>query len=73
MRVMEHGGIGPRLPLNVEDAADLLRTSRSTIYTLMRSGDLASIRMGKSRRIRRADLESFVRTPSDAPSKEISS
>jgi excisionase family DNA binding protein len=43
-----------------EDAAEVLRFGRSTVYELMAEGALKYIKRGRSRRIRRSDLEAYV-------------
>ncbi|MFE2441576.1 helix-turn-helix domain-containing protein [Streptomyces sp. NPDC059426] len=43
-----------------EEAAEALRIGRSTIYELMADGTLKYVMRGGSRRIRVADLETFV-------------
>lgn len=51
----------PRLLYPPEDAAQMLGVSRSTVYELMAAGKLASVRIGRARRIRHDDLVRFVR------------
>ena len=49
--------------LTVKEAAAFLRLSRSTIYNLMDSGELQSVKLGKSRRIpRRCVIELAARS-----------
>lgn len=43
-----------------EEAAALLRVGRTTIYALMKVGDLRSIHIGRSCRLSRAELERYV-------------
>ncbi|MFD9789652.1 helix-turn-helix domain-containing protein [Streptomyces sp. NPDC059070] len=43
-----------------EEAADVLRYGRSTVYELMAAGVLKYVKRGRSRRIRRSDLEAYV-------------
>ena len=43
-----------------EEAATVLRFGRSTVYELMAEGALKYVKRGRSRRIRRSDLEAFV-------------
>ncbi|MCX4610709.1 helix-turn-helix domain-containing protein [Streptomyces mirabilis] len=43
-----------------EDAAEVLRFGRSTVYELMAEGALKYVKRGRSRRIRRSDLEAYV-------------
>jgi excisionase family DNA binding protein len=49
-----------RLLVTVDEAADALCVSRATIYKMLDDGRLPSLRLGRSRRIRRGDLEDFV-------------
>jgi excisionase family DNA binding protein len=49
-----------KLLLKVEDAAQLLSLSRKTLYDLMRRGDLASLKIGGSRRIPITALHAFI-------------
>jgi excisionase family DNA binding protein len=44
----------------VEQAADLLHVGRDKIYYLLRTGQLRSIKIGKSRRITEEHLAVFV-------------
>ena len=50
----------PRLLLRPEDAADMLSLSRTTVYGLLRSGALRSVKVGGLRRIPVDALEEFV-------------
>ncbi|MFC7309453.1 helix-turn-helix domain-containing protein [Streptomyces monticola] len=43
-----------------KEAAAVLRFGRSTVYELMAAGALKYIKRGRSRRIKRCDLEAFV-------------
>jgi len=43
-----------------KEAAVVLRFGRSTVYELMAEGALKYVKRGRSRRIRRSDLEAFV-------------
>ncbi|MEV6757355.1 MULTISPECIES: helix-turn-helix domain-containing protein [Streptomyces] len=49
-----------RLLYKPEEAATALSLGRSTVYELMAEGALKYIKLGRTRRIRRADLEAFV-------------
>ncbi|WP_432175037.1 helix-turn-helix domain-containing protein [Streptomyces sp. Tue6028] len=49
-----------RLLYKPEEAAKALSLGRSTIYVLMAEGALKYIKLGRTRRIRRSDLEAFV-------------
>lgn len=56
-------GTGPEalaLLVRPEEAASLLRVSRSKIYELIRIGALKSLKIGGSRRITREALQEFV-------------
>jgi excisionase family DNA binding protein len=46
--------------LNAQDVAAALKMGLSTVYLLMERGELASIRIGRSVRIRPEDLEKFI-------------
>jgi len=46
--------------LKVPDVVACLGISRAKVYELMASGELPSVRVGGSRRIRACDLERFV-------------
>jgi excisionase family DNA binding protein len=50
----------PRLLLTPEEAADCLSIGRTTVYALMASKQLPSIRIGRSRRIPLKELRVFV-------------
>ena len=53
--------VGPRMLLSVTDVAGELGCGRDTVYALLATGALPSVRLGgRLRRIRRCDLESFV-------------
>ncbi|MEV7346989.1 helix-turn-helix domain-containing protein [Streptomyces sp. NPDC093544] len=43
-----------------KEAASVLRFGRSTVYELMAEGALTYVKRGRSRRIRRSDLEAYV-------------
>ncbi|MER5300173.1 helix-turn-helix domain-containing protein [Streptomyces lasiicapitis] len=49
-----------RLLYTPEEAAESLAIGRSTLYELMAAGVLNYIKLGRCRRIRRADLEAYV-------------
>ena len=49
-----------QLLLSVEEAADLLGVSRSTMYDLMRTRAVASVRIGRCRRISLEALRAYV-------------
>ena len=43
-----------------QEIADMLRVSKSAVYRLTSSGDLASYRIGRSVRITAADLSDYL-------------
>jgi excisionase family DNA binding protein len=56
--------------LTPEEAAEVLSVGRTTIYALMKAGDLHGIHIGRSCRLSRAELERYVRhmqAPEPAP------
>ena len=55
------------LLLTPEEAAELLRVGRTTIYALMKAGDLRPVHIGRSCRISRAELERYVRMLQNPP------
>ena len=46
--------------LKVAEVARLLNISESHAYRLIHSGDLPSVRMGRSLRVKPADLEEYI-------------
>lgn len=46
--------------LTAEEAAAELRIARRRVFELIKSGELESVKIGKSRRIRRDDLAKYV-------------
>ena len=48
------------LLLTPEQAARLLRIGRTTVYALMKAGDLRPVHIGRSCRLARAELERYV-------------
>ena len=55
------------LLLTPEDAAKVLRIGRTTVYALMKAGDLRPVHIGRSCRLARAELERYVRMLQDPP------
>ena len=49
------------LLLTPEEAAEVLRVGRTTIYALMKVGELRPVHIGRSCRLSRAELERYVR------------
>ena len=52
------------LVLRVEDLMPILQIGRSTAYTLVRSGQIHSVRVGRSYRIPRAAVLNYLRKTS---------
>lgn len=46
--------------LTAEETARELRIARRRVFEMIRDGDLPSVKIGKSRRIRRSDLSDYV-------------
>jgi excisionase family DNA binding protein len=46
--------------LTINEASRVLRVERSTIYRLLRTGDLQAVRVGKRRRFRPEDLDAYL-------------
>jgi excisionase family DNA binding protein len=46
--------------LTVTDVAKLLKCSRTVAYELVMSGQIASFKIGKLRRVRRSDVDTWL-------------
>ncbi len=46
--------------LTVGEVASVMRVSNMTVYRLIKSGQLAAIRVGKNYRIRRGDVDRYL-------------
>jgi excisionase family DNA binding protein len=60
------------LLLTPEEAAKILRLGRTTVFALMKAGELRPVHIGRSCRLSRAELERYVsrlQTPSPPLSK----
>ena len=51
--------VGDRL-LTVGEVADAMRVSNMTIYRLIKSGQLPTIRVGKNYRVRESDMNQYL-------------
>lgn len=51
---------GERALLDIPTVAHRLSIGRSLVYELIRRGELPSVRVNSSRRVRAADLEAYV-------------
>ena len=67
---MQRFAVNDRLLLRPEEAAELTGLGRTTIYELMRSGELRSINVGRARRIPRVELERWVSERMEAADDE---
>lgn len=56
----EDGNEPQRLLLTVEEAAQMLGVGRTTLFGLLQSGQLASVRIGAARRVSVQAIEEFV-------------
>lgn len=50
-----------QLLLTVEEAAEVLRVGRTTIFQLIRTGELATVQIGRLRRVSLESLRQFTR------------
>lgn len=50
----------PKMLYSIAEAAALLSLSRAHLYRLLERGELTSIRIGRSRRVSRSELEAYV-------------
>ena len=46
--------------LTVQEVAELMRVSSMTVYRLIKAGELASVRVGKSYRVREDDVDRYL-------------
>ena len=46
--------------LTVAEVAQLMRVSTMTVYRLIKAGELPSVRVGKSHRIREVDVDAYL-------------
>ena len=60
--------INGSLLLKVSEAAAALRISRSSLYRLFESGELAWVQIGASRRVNSAEIHRFIATHTEAAS-----
>ncbi|SNS09957.1 DNA binding domain-containing protein, excisionase family [Geodermatophilus pulveris] len=58
---------GDPLLLTPEEAAAVLRLGRTTVYALMKAGELHAVHIGRSCRLSRAELERYVQHLQAAP------
>lgn len=46
--------------LKVREVAVLIGLGRTTTYGLIMSGEIASVRIGRSRRVRKSDVDTYI-------------
>jgi excisionase family DNA binding protein len=56
--------------LTATEVAKRLRISKPTLYDLLRSGQLASLKIGRARRIPASAVDAFIRARLDAESSD---
>lgn len=54
--------------LTAAEVADQLRVSTMTVYRLIKSGELAAVRVGRNYRVRRNDLDDYLESQIVDPS-----
>jgi excisionase family DNA binding protein len=57
---------GPPAAYTIEQVAQTLALSRSTIAEMVRRGEIRSVKLGGSRRVFRADLDAYIAAARDA-------
>jgi excisionase family DNA binding protein len=62
-----------QLLFTTTEAANILRLGKTTVYMLMRSGDITPVYIGRSCRISRGELERYVAKISDSRTLEAGS
>ncbi len=67
-QLLRDGLAADPLLLTPEEAAMVLRVGRTTIYALMKTGQLRPVHIGRSCRLSRAELERYVRCLETSPS-----
>jgi excisionase family DNA binding protein len=64
-----------RILLTAEQVAERLQISQSFAYTLMSRGEIPTVRMGRSVRVRPQDLEKYIESnihnPTSTPSRGL--
>jgi len=58
--ITRHSDRFPQPLLTVREAANNLQVSKSFVYNLLSSGQLASVKMGTALRVRPEDLHSYI-------------
>jgi excisionase family DNA binding protein len=70
LKPLRDGQATDALLMTPEEAANVLRVGRTTIYALIKAGELRPVHIGRSCRLSRAELQRYVRrleTPEPVP------
>jgi len=59
-RCVEQDSLSLEVLLRGQDVARILNVSRAFAYQLMQRGEIATVRIGNSVRVRQSDLETFI-------------
>lgn len=54
--------VGRCFLLTIPEAAERLSVSRTTLYKLIRTGELKALKFGRSRRVTDLEIEDFIRS-----------
>src|SRR3989304_3070088 len=57
--------------MTVEQVAAYLQLNKLTVYKFIRSGELQALRLGRSFRVRRADVDEFLEAHKVAPPRRV--
>ena len=57
--------------MTVEQVAAYLQLNKLTVYKFIRSGELQALRLGRSFRVRRADVDAFLEAHKVAPPRRV--
>jgi len=63
-RRRQTGWVGGDRLLTVAEVAATMRVSNMTVYRLIKSGEIAALRVGKNYRIRESDVDRYLSTRS---------
>ncbi|GAB3364121.1 helix-turn-helix domain-containing protein [Modestobacter lapidis] len=58
--ILQNALDGGPLLFTPEEAAEMLRVGRTTVYGLMKAGELRPVHIGRSCRLARSELERYV-------------
>ena len=60
-----------RLALTVEEAGARIGVKRTTMYKLMRDGEIDSFKIGRLRKVEPSALEAYIKRRADADSEPV--